>query len=182
MARRGIMIAGAVMILLTACSREGRDTLSSKVPHDQDVNWDNPIDGVPVASLTQAAQSMPFQVSQPMGLGTPARILVSRPDVPTEGRSVAFVFDTASYGRVIVFERLPEVDPSQYDVTNEHLVAIFNGPGALEIDLVRGGTKALVATTAEGRTGVYWLEGKIEFYVSGPTLTKTDALQIVNGI
>ncbi|MGZ4153203.1 MAG: hypothetical protein ACXVQ0_01845 [Actinomycetota bacterium] len=140
-----------------------------------------------VSSTNAAQPSLPFTAKLPAGLGAPTQIFATSQDVPSDGRAIAFEFNTSSYGRVLVIERLPDVPAKDYDAANQALVqsnSASSSPSSfLEIDSIRGGEQALVASNPEGTAaGIYWLEGSVEFYVTGDNLTKSDVLAIANGV
>jgi len=138
-------------------------------------NWDNPIFGVPVASVDAAQAQVPFTVYVPKGLGSPTGVFATPTDVPPEGRAVAFVYDTPEFGKVDVVEHVPDVPPDQYDAEHENLVATNGDPqlhGRFDLVTIRAGQKALVTTSEDGtRSAIFWLEGDTEIVVEGPALS-----------
>jgi hypothetical protein len=148
-------------------------------------NWDNPISGEIVASLQQAESQLPFEPRLPRGLGTPVKILVS-PDSEepaNEARGIAFLFDTADYGRVVVVEGRDDVPLAEFEAMIRTLVAEKgkpNGQGYVESVVIKGGTQAGLFTGAHGELTLEWREGNVRFTLSGPTVSKDDIVSLAD--
>lgn len=186
--RRVLLTAAAVVVaaaFTVACpggtqQHEG----PSPAPGEAGTDWTQPITfAIPVTNVDIAAPSLPFTVSVPRGLGVPTAIFRSSDAIPRDGRAIAFEYDTPSYGRVLVVERFPDVPPEDYDAANQQLVQSSSGSSHLEIVAIRGGAQALVVTDpAGGSAGIYWLEGTVEFWVTGQALTRDQILAIVEAL
>jgi hypothetical protein len=190
------MVIIGFLTILTACAPRGGTAtggaeavptgLPPSTTDSPAVDWSNPIDGVPVASVSEAEASLPFQVHVPQGLGEPVKILVSEFSVDPETNVVALVFDTTRYGRVVVTEHLPEVPAEEYDAAHQALLELNGGPdthGTFEIIEIRGGANALVTSSQDGsESTIFWLEDGIEFIVKGPDIGRANVLQVVEEI
>jgi hypothetical protein len=145
-------------------------------------DWDNPIDGVDVASPALAATKVSFELRVPDGLTDPTSIFVSSEEVPKDASVVAFVYDAEPIGRVIVIERIPESPPDEYQKFHEYLVSLNGDPllhGRFDLVPVRSGALALVTTSEDGsRSVAFWLEDGVEYIVEGPTLSFDQAIQV----
>lgn len=99
---------------------------------------------------------------------------------------VAFVYDTAKYGRVVVEEDVPSVLGEAYDTANEEVVATAAHPGvsgSAEMTIVRSGHKALVTTAEDrSRSTIVWLEDGVEIIVRGPSLSSADCIAIAEAL
>ena len=173
-----------LIALATACPKKQKEGPNVSEGGRPALDWDQPITfGVPLLGLKGAQSSLPFSPRMPGGLGTPEKMFITANTVPENGRAIAFEFQTQAYGRVLVVERLPDVPAETYDEANRELIASNTGSSELEIVSIRGGTEALVITSAEGRSaGIYWLEVPIEFWVTGESLTRDQVLEIANSV
>lgn len=184
-----------LLLLLTACAgvRGDRQVTPGQEPdpasflHLHQTNWDNPIGGdeVTLEELPQVAEELPFGVLTPLRLGVPDKILVSPADTEPEFRMLALLYDTEDYGRVVVIEHLPPVPVTEYESAHEAWVAQANDPalesiGSSEIVTIRGIRQALLTTSEDGVSDIYWLEGAIEIIIRGPTLDRVEVLEIAN--
>jgi hypothetical protein len=138
-------------------------------------DWDNPIEGVRVDTTADAANNVAFDVQEPGGLGTPLAIYTSGEELDKSSRAVAFVYDTAAFGRVDILEHLPESSGDDYQ---KFLVSLNGDPlthGRADLVTIRGSIQALVTTSEDGgHCAGFWLEGGIEYIVEGPVLTFDD--------
>lgn len=183
----------SLLLVLTSCAGVRGE---KQVPPRQEPNpasylhllqtdWDNPIRGeeVKVANLPQAVEELPFAALTPFGLGVPKKILASPPATEPEFRTLALIYDADPYGRVVVIEHLPPVPVSEYESAHEAWVAQSNDPelesiGNSEIVTIRGTRKALITTSEDYVSDIYWLEGAIEIIIRGPTLDRVQVLEI----
>jgi hypothetical protein len=149
-------------------------------------DWNNPIEGVGVASFGEAQAAVSFEIYQPNNLGSPVAILMTNPSTSDIGdRVVAAIYDTTNYGRVVVKEHLPDEPAAQYDSSNDRVVEAVNGPqghGSAQIVTVRGDRRALL-TISPDQTDctIWWLEPNgVELIVRGPDLTPTNCVVVAN--
>lgn len=195
MNRKLLGCVGPLLLVLTSCAgvRGDRQVKPRQEPdpaaflHGHETNWDNPIGGVVVTleELPQVAEELPFAILTPIRLGVPDKILVSPPETEPEFRTLALLYDTEDYGRVVVIEHLPPVPVTEYDSAHEAWVAQANDPelvsiGSSEIVTIRGTRKALLTTSQDGVSDIYWLEGAIEIIIRGPTLDRGEVLEIAD--
>lgn len=188
--------AAAVTLMLIACGRlaDPRTPRAGPVPTTVEpgvstplINWDNPIDGIPVASEAAAQLLVPFEIKPPGGFGAPLSIIVSPPnEIAAEGRVVAFIYDDPKYGRVTVKEHFPDIPPEQYNAENRSALDLNGQPnvsGTFEIVRIRGGKDALITTSADGSTSsIFWLEGQIEIIIRGPTLDRAACIALAERV
>ncbi len=176
----GAVVAG---VLVTGCATS--PMADRPVGQQPDVDWSNPAHGVPVASMVAAQSLSPFPLHEPGGgLGTPQSIFVTGSGGPSP--VFVFVYGTSRYGLVDVYEELPDVPPAEYDAANQRLLA-YNGlpstHGSSRIVSIRGGCQALMTVSEDGsRADIRWLEGGVEYYVRGPSLSTAVAIQVAEGI
>jgi len=139
---------------------------------------------VPASSLAAAEAVVPFDVYLPKGpLSDPVAIYTTDSGTPRADAVIEFVFDTSTYGRVVVFERRPEVPATDYDATIEETAKNYAGNGVAEIHTIRGGIKGLLESfDGDSGFGIYWLENGVEFWLGGPNLSSDDILAIADGI
>jgi hypothetical protein len=144
--------------------------------------------GIPVASARKAAKLVSFPIVTPQGLGPVQRVLISDPhQLPRTSRAVAFLFETRQYGRVDVVEEPMQVSRAEYDRENRGLLAQNGSPlthGSVALPTVRGGKQALITTSEDGRTSyIFWMEHRgMEISIIGPSLNRSDCVQIANGV
>lgn len=193
---RASLVLVPLLILAVACGSgaaltSGIDpaavTEDEHAPYsDPSIDWENPIAGVPVSSLAEVADFLPFSVRIPKGLGQPAKILVSEPGIERHSRIIAFIYDTPSYGLVVVTEHRPELPPDEYDAANRSLLELNGRPdvyGSFEIVRIRNGADALLTSSEDGgQSTIFWLEDGIEFIVKGPSVGRGNILQLVEEI
>jgi hypothetical protein len=74
------------------------------------VDWDNPIHGDLVASLSEAQQQVKFDIPTRIQelFGGPTKIYVTAPAVAPEDRVMAAIFMT-DFGQVIIQQHFPDV-------------------------------------------------------------------------
>ena len=140
-----------------------------------------------LASLDAARSEFGFPILDPQGLGSPVGIFATPPSVARVDRVIAFVYDTAAHGRVVVQEHLPDVPADEYDAfINESLVTNNGRPGVsgtASLVTVRSGKRALITTASDGSTSdISWLEGTFEIVVRGPALTADACIAIADGL
>lgn len=153
------------------------------LPDAPPIDWDNPIHGARATSLADAEKAMPFAVQVPKTLNEPVAIYTTDAGTPPEDAIIEFVYDTVPYGRVVVFERRPEVAAVDYSTAIEQTAADYSGSGVAAIHLIRGGTEALVESfDGNAGLGIYWLEEGLEFWVGGPSLTLDAILLIAESV
>ena len=157
-------------------------------PRGVTIDWENPIPlAQPVSSMDEARPYLAFSPREPQGLGRPVRILMTKPLAGQEsGRVLAFLFDTAEYGRVIVIQELSQLTLQQYDDENQKLAAGNDRPGRVgsaEVTPIRGGLQALVTTSSDGaHSDIRWREGPVQLLIEGPNLDRSACITIANGV
>ncbi len=180
--RCGLVLAASALMAVGACATKAPPTsdivVSVPIGDVPGVDWENPIHGVEVPSFEAARKELAFDPALPQGLLTPSRILVSDPGTPKEGRVIAFLYDTDSFGLIVITEAPIEADPEVYDAFNAS-VPSNAPPGTAEMKTIRGGSPALLFLGKNGApAGVYWRQELVEFHVWGPSATSDQILGI----
>jgi hypothetical protein len=185
---RGVAVAAVVGGALFGLSRtvgtgRGSGTIGDRV----EIDPDDPIAGVAVASIEEAQARVGFTISEPRGLGLPVEVMISD-DLPRASRGIALLFDTERYGRVFVLEHPPEVPTDDYERSIRGLVESADGDrsvhGTLEVVRIRGGTRALLSVSGDGASAMlFWLENPdVEFVVGGPLVDERAVREIAERI
>ncbi|MBA3728482.1 MAG: hypothetical protein H0W94_04675 [Actinobacteria bacterium] len=147
-----------------------------------EVDWEDPIDGVPVETVEQAQALLDFEVLEPEGLGEPTALFIDLPDSPAV---IAFVFESPRYGPVVVKEYRPDVPAEDWDASLEELVAGNDAPtrsGRADIVTIGDALRALVTTSEDGSVSSLFLHmGDKEISIRGPDLQFDDVVAIANG-
>jgi hypothetical protein len=188
---------GLTLVVFTGCAEAGSARTApapaaeaSLAPGVLDGNtefesFDDAIGGVPTGDA-KANDAVPFDVIEPQGLGDPVGEFMTDPTTAAPAdRVVEFDFDTP-YGRVVIEEASPEVDPGGWQEYLDLLVK-QNGSedlhGSFGTQEVRAGQMALTTTSEDGQhTDIRWLENKsLEVYVRGPSLSPDACTKIAAG-
>jgi hypothetical protein len=151
-------------------------------------NLSDAIGGIRVASVSEAAQYLPFTVLDPQSLGSPEGIYVTDPSTATEtDRVVEFDYTTSDFGQVVVEETTPTIPVDQWAAFEQANVA-QNGSallhGSFAVATIRDGSSGLVITSEDGsQSEIRWLESdSLEVIVRGPTLSPDQCVQIANDV
>lgn len=148
-----------------------------------EVDWEDPIDGVPVETVEQAQALLDFEVLEPLGLGEPKALFIAPPDSPAV---IALGFESPRFGPVVIKEYRPDVPAADWYASLQRLVAGNDAPtrsGRAEIVTVRDGMKALVTTSEDGSVSSLFLHvGDKEISIRGPDLQFDDVVAIANGL
>src|SRR5438046_5677176 len=145
------------------------------------VNFDNPIPGgFPVADVAAAKARVTFHPLVPPDLGRnigPVRkILASDNTIPANTRMIALLYDTKSYGRVVVEEIRAFTTAAQFNRDEEQSLADINSHshcGSAKVVTIRRGLEGFLA----GGALLYWREPTgVEMIVRGPKLTERGSL------
>jgi hypothetical protein len=189
MRRLAVLLSVGLLGITAACGSDRGDSpaeIEPKVGTGAEVDWDNPLQGVAVPSVAAAREQVPFDVLEPKGLGRPINVFVSPPGTSPGARVVAFVYDTAEYGRVVVKEHISDVPPEKWRESLQLVVARNDDPGVSgrgDIVVIRGGQSALVTTSEdEVRSSIFFLVEEVEISVRGPTVAFDDVVSIAEGL
>lgn len=153
-------------------------------------NWTNPILGVPVGSVDEAKAQLAFSPLVPQGLGT-ATIHVQLGSSDIRSRPIAFIYDHASYGRIVVREWLPNKSPAEYEAWLQSIPgkaaadpgADQPGAGHSELVTIRGGIVALLTEPDDGSIAdLRWVERGLVLHTSGPALNRERVIAIANSL
>lgn len=150
-------------------------TPSSERGRGQLVDWDYPIQGTTVTSISAARSSLPFSPREPQNLGSTVRIIASSP-------AIAFVFDAPQYGRVLVGEELEDASLVEFQRSIVGITAAQNSnpnlTGRFDVITLKERGSALLTTLPSGLYHIEWREGQVRFRVTGRTLTKDQIIAI----
>lgn len=179
----------ASLLLTTGCSPASLDRPADlgRRPGGSAQNWDNPIDGVRMRSSQAAQEKVPFEIIEPRNLGAPLAIYVTPPQhSDPAGRVIAYVYDPAEYGRVVIKELVSEIPPEDWEAHVASMVARNGEPGLLgrfDAVTIRGGKTALVTTSEDGsESALFWLEGPVQVVIRGPELTFNEVVSIAESL
>jgi hypothetical protein len=149
------------------------------------VDWDNPIHGDLVSSLSEAQQQVKFDIPTRIQelFGGPTKIYVTPPAVAPEDRVMAAIFMT-DFGQVIIQQQFPDVPADEYEAQNDRLFAENGDPnlhGSFSFVPLPGDRRGFVTTSPDGRVSdLRWLEGDTEILVRGPSLTLSQCVQVAD--
>lgn len=134
--------------------------------------------------MDAATQRVGFDVYVPKGLGDYLGIYVA-PNPVGQG-AAAFVFDSPDFGRIQVIESLPDVpDVDQRLKVYEDRVARNGEPNrwtASSIETIREGVPAIIGTSEFYSATIEWVDGQLQYYVIGPSLTSGESVKIANAL
>ena len=191
--KRFLSLGGlAVLVILSPACGDQKTTVTLPLPtqtfapqppvSSADPNWDNPIEGQPVAAA-DAARYLAFTPLAPKGLGTPASVLVQLLYPQVDTRSVAYLFNHPTYGRVIVVENIPDISLADYQAALIEWGSINPSDGKSETIVIRNAITALLTQTNDGsQAALRWLEGSIAISVRGPELQRDEIIAIANAL
>jgi len=181
------------LVLLFACAsktsqlRDAGPDQTSSGSQSVPANWDNPIDGDPVNSFDDGRSDVGFSARQPQNLGDPKSIFVTRlSGSQRQDRVLAFVFDTASYGRVVVIEEPLRITAAEW-LKSIQANAASNGSsgtsGRADVVTIKGGVQAEITTSGDlAHSDIRWIEGTMQILVRGPTLNHDECLELGNKV
>lgn len=185
-----VVILAAALVAFVSCGdpttlRAGPGTADPTpgwLPEDPPPDWDGGIASVTVSSIDEARRALAFTPREPQGLGSPRRIVVGEgPESERQFKPIGFIYDTATYGRVVVKMELDDVSAAVRRAGWSQSVAAPNKRSRSEIVIIRSGTEAIVGVnSAWGFGAISWREGSVLILVMGPTLTRDQAIEIAN--
>lgn len=190
--RRFLLVGGlGVLLTLSACG-DPKTTVALPLPtqgatlqppvSSADPNWDNPIEGQPVAAA-DAASNLAFTPLEPKGLGSPVSVLVQLLYPQVDTRSVAYIFNHQTYGRVIVVENIPDIPLAEYQAALVEWGSLKGTSGKSETIVIRKGITALLTETDDGsQAALRWVEGSIAISLRGPQLQREEIISIANAL
>jgi hypothetical protein len=176
--RRAVGLLSIAGLILVSC---GDRALVDAPSDDYDTWFPN---AKHLASPEAATKRVSLPIVVPRGLGEPRCTCLG-----PEARAVAFVYDRPEFGRVVIVEGPVDYsDPGQQREGYKNVVAQNDQPnvhGTAEMVTVTGDVIGLVTTSEDGsRSGleiVLWgMEGDVQVYITGPALTREQALLIAN--
>lgn len=141
-----------------------------------------------MATASAARSYLSFTPREPRQLGYPRRIFVQTFGGETERRyrGVIFIYDTDQYGLIhvnMLIDGLSEQQSHAHALTAVERSKDPTVRGKAEIVTIRGGTEALIGYPPdESRVIISWGEGEILVLVTGPTLTRDQALAIAEKV
>ena len=189
------------MLALVACGRqfEGDDPAvvsgatpqakGGRIPVENIWTWDRPFmgNGVRISSTAALAALEPTfpvyvpKTSDPMQIFGPPG-----PDGTAGNYAFFFVLDDPTDGTVWVAESAPDLNGSAADrlASYKDIVSENGQPdihSTAEIVTIRGGTPALLGTM-NGLSSLEWVVGGTQVHLMGPTLTRSQVLDVANSI
>jgi hypothetical protein len=152
------------------------------------IDWYHPLPGnqPPEPSIAAAQASLPFTIQLPQDLGDPISVFANAPPNLPDGAAVALVYDTKAYGRVVVFEQLPDVPDPASRLKSYQTAVSYNGQpdvhGTATLVTIHGDVPALITTSEDkSMSDISWVENAVETFVRGPSLTADEATTIAEG-
>jgi hypothetical protein len=146
-------------------------------------DWDNPIRGDRVDSLSDAQDGLAFQPRLSRGLGDPAVILLTPPgESDNAGRAVALIYDT-SYGRIVLIESHDILPVTTFENAIQKLIARNSDPGLhgqFEESIIKGNVHALFSTGEDGAREIDWREDNRMMRLSGPSVSKAQLVSLAD--
>lgn len=196
---RLLSIMGAILLVFLVGCGKPRDESSgaagtaaiqspseAHVLHEPPIDWSNPIDGVTLADISDAERAVAFEVGPVRGLGRHSKILLSRPEWPMAQRVLALLFDTDSYGRVVLIRHRAEMSKADFITSSSNLESMNGDPnvhGTFDRLTIRGDKPALLTASEDGAEAtLFWYENGLEFIVRGPQIGPATALEIAEKI
>ena len=196
-----VLVCGAVLAVACAAPGENTSALDNESYADlvarsgrvSGTDWRTPPTEGPsgmreVTSRSAASQYLSFTPRQPEGLEGSPRIFVQTSGGESERpqRGVVFVYDTDQYGLIHVTMVIDGLTDEQRHSHAVEAVARNGDPGvrgSAEIVIIRGGQEALIGYPAdESRTIISWGEGKVLILITGPALTRAQAVEIAENL
>lgn len=183
----------AVLLCLTLVScapRNGRALAgneSSPSDASEPFDWTRPFlgQGVPIAEAAMTTTPTRFPLKVP---NTPGPTQVFRsPFVDSDGKTDAifFVIQHPDFGIVWIGESAPDVaDAADRVASYKEAVAENGQPGrqaTAEIVTLPSGDPGLLSTSLD-QGSLYWVEGETQFAILGPTLTRSQILDVAESI
>jgi hypothetical protein len=143
--------------------------------------------GTKEPSLEAARAAVDFPVTQPSNLGDPSAIFVvgSTAGDGSPNNHVVFFFNNVNgYSVARIDENGTDTTVDGFVTGERELLAQHETqclPGTFEESTVHGGNvKAFVSTGLDGRAVILWQIGTVQFSVTAPQLTVTDAVQLAD--
>ena len=176
--------------ILTACSPALSATRSSHsdggAPADAGgSSWQNPIDGVAVASLPDAQQDVDFPLVTMPNMGSPSTILVT-PNESAADTVVVLQYQSSSSGLINVYEEATTMSSAEFQNVINSWVALngqANTTGSSTAVTLSNGLPGLITTTSDGsNSDIRWIQGAVEYTIRGPSLTQQSCTTFANSL
>lgn len=184
--RIGVLLG--FVVLLVSCGRLSGESpiagppATAPVGDEPHTNWENPIDGVRVDSFAQADAAISAALYEPRGLGPPTDLFVGQ----FNAEVAALLYQTDAYGLVVVRESPPDASREVYEESQRELLDYNDKPdthGRFEILTIRDGQQALLTVSEDGNDAtIFWLEGKLEISIGGPSIGPIEAVELAKSI
>jgi hypothetical protein len=174
-----VIVVGLVLFALVSSGCV--DTASQEEDPTADVDWTNPIDGIAVASISEAQPYFGFEIYDPALEGS-RTIFISDPETTAVGdRVIAFLYTTPKTVLAIQ-EHFPDMPVANYYEDNDRLVADVEGHGSFRQVILSDGGRAYMSVSPSGaHAEIWWLRsGKFEISIRGPALTTSQAIALAN--
>ena len=138
-------------------------------------------------SIADAQQDIPFHILTP-SLGEPLRVRIDKvTNQGKDGAAVAIVYDTSSYGRIVIMETLDPVDMPTEEAWEQEAADAASSSGKAgrygtsERVSVRGAL-GLLGEHPTGRIGLAFFEDGILVRIFGPDLSKDQVVAIAESM
>ena len=153
------------------------------------MNWTGPFGGGGIQLADEAALASldpTFPYYLPKTSDSTKIFAPPKPDGSPGRYAIYFVLDDPKYGSVWVGESAPDLDTDAERQAFYRQSVAENGQsgisGTAEIVTIRDGITALLGTSNAGVSTISWVDGGAESFVLGPTLTRSQALEVANSI
>lgn len=174
------------LIAITACgstSGAANETTpkSATLPTGYIPNWKNPIGGKTEPSASAVQRKMPFPLRRLAGTQGPSKILLT-PGRPSSMRVVVLQYQEP-VGLVDIYEETAQISASSFQAVINHWVGLNGKEGTRGTTTdVRVHSKypAMVTTTGSGRSAITWIEDRVQYTITGPSLRKADCVKLAN--
>ena len=157
-------------------------------PPLEQVDWSGPFhgQGVPVSPSELAAAGTSFPLYTPGDFGGTTRIIVT-PGEPTHGYdAVFFVTQHPFYGAVWIGESAPDIASEAERLAGYEDTASQDGNPEIhtqaKLVMIGGSVPALLGISQDGICTLQWVERGTQFFILGPTLSRTQVLDIADSI
>lgn len=177
---------------LTACSSPAQSSTANHPeggaplgPGQGGPAWQNPIGGVTVSSLADAQQHVKFPIIAMPGLGQPSTILITPDQAPVD-TVVVVQYQNSSSGLINVYEETTDMSSSDFQDMINSWVAVNGKPetaGSATAVTLNDKLPALITTTEDGsNSDIRWIQGGVEYIISGPSLTQQTCTTFANAL
>jgi hypothetical protein len=179
-----LFIIGALLTSTVTCAAPGANvipptesTASTDAGNAGSTNWDEPFESsTRVSSFDEADSYLGFRSPRPAGLGEPNAIFVSAaPESERAAKALGLVYDTQSYGRIVMTAKPLGVSPETRMHTYQSLASkgVPTSSGVMELVSISDTIQGLYVRSGAGDiNGLRFPLGVIEIKIGGPAVTR----------